>query len=74
MEVAELAAADFVHPDPFPRGAEIHHLLGHVSQIAQLFACFFESLRRARRQVAHRLIGLGTLARAQVKITGPIIG
>src|SRR4029077_9220658 len=73
MQVPQLAASHFVHPDPFPRRAQVDDLLGDVAQAAQLFARPFEPLGGAGRQIARRLIRLGTLARAQVKVAGPVV-
>src|SRR6266576_325595 len=72
VQISQLAAADFVHPHPLPRGAEVDHLLGHMPETAEVFAGFLEPLRRAGREVACRLIGLGPLARAQVEMTRPV--
>src|SRR5437773_9107343 len=74
VEVAELAPADFVHPDPFPGGAHEHHLLGDVPERAHALARPFEPLRGARRQILERRVGLGTLARAGVEIGRPVAG
>src|SRR5258706_4560564 len=72
VQVAELAPADLVHPHPLPGRAEVDDLLRNVSQRAQLLAGLLESLAGARRQVLHRLVGLGPLPRAQIKVCGPI--
>src|SRR5437667_2527446 len=72
VEVAELAPADLVHPDPFPGGAHEHHLLGDVPERAHAFAGPLEPLAGTRRQILERRVGLGTLAGAGVQIGGPV--
>src|SRR2546422_3691674 len=72
MEVAELASADLVHPDPFPGGAHEHDLLGDVAERADAFARALEPLGGARRQVLERRFRFGTLARAGVEIGRPV--
>src|SRR6267378_4722150 len=74
MEVAELAPADLVHPDPFPGGAHEHDLLGDVPERAHALARPLEPLRGARRQILERRVRLGTLARAGVEIGRPVAG
>src|SRR3989442_3736112 len=73
VQVAELATSHLVHPNPFPRRAQVYDLLGDVPQTAQLFARLLEALGCRRRQIARRLIGLGTLARAQIEVAGPVV-
>src|SRR5207249_2666247 len=72
VEVAELAPADLVHPDPFPGGAHEHHLLGNMPEGAHAFARPLEPLGGAQRQILERRFGLGTLARAGVEIGRPV--
>src|SRR3989442_867332 len=74
VEVAELAPADLVHPDPFPGGTHEHHLLGDVAEGADAFARPLEPLRGARRQILERGVRLGTLARGGVEIGRPVPG
>src|SRR5262245_42055553 len=73
MEIAELAATDLVHPDPFPRGAEVHDLLRDVVQTPQWLARVIESVRGARRQIWNGLGGFRALARTQVEMGGRVV-
>src|SRR2546428_8785702 len=73
VEVPQLPAPDFVHPDPLPRRAEVDDLLCHVPQAAQLFASRLESLGGTWGKVARRLIGLGPLPWAQIEVARPIV-
>src|SRR2546430_13664557 len=72
MEVAELASANLVHPDPLPGGAHEHDLLGDVAERADAFARALEPLGGARRQVLERRFRFGTLAGAGVEIGRPV--
>src|SRR4029077_11710171 len=72
MEIADLAPADFVHPHPLPRGAHKNHLLRHMPERPDALARALEPLRRPRRQIFDRCVGLRAIARSVVEVRGPV--